>query len=189
MKYISLILIILFCSCQAKINEKEINSINSKPKSSKEANLAENDFDEILHFTVSGEVVKKNELNQKFQDEYSNLEDKKNDINNYENKILGLGFTYKSIEKNKIQKIVYTVTNDLNLKYNEVACVPYYNDIFIFKKNKKPIAALKVCFHCGMNETIGKINSNFDTENHKIFSDYSVLYKLIYNKEYDQTKL
>lgn len=176
--------IILLSSCNKK-NEINKSSSEIQQKKNSNSNLT-NNFDEILYFTVSDEIEKKNENNQKFQDVYSNLDDKNININKFENQLIDLGFTSKNIPKNKIKNILETVTNDINLKYHEVACVPLYNDIFIFKKNKKPVAALKICFHCGMNESIGKINSNFNTQNPDEISNYSVLYEILYNKEYSQ---
>ena len=180
---ISIISIFLLISCTKKNETKKPIAKETQKV------ILTNDFDEILHFTVSEEIEKKNKNNQTFQDIYSNLDDMKIDLNTFEKQLSDLGFTFEIISESKIKSVLNTITNDINLKYHEVACVPFYNDIFIFKKTKKPVAALKVCFECGMNETIGVISSNFDTENKNKFSDYSVLYTLLYNKEYDQREL
>ncbi|MEN2400227.1 hypothetical protein GKZ90_0010590 [Flavobacterium sp. MC2016-06] len=176
---------ILIVSCNTKSDLKSSSIEAGKSKVHSNNNFT-NDFDGISHFIISEENVKKNENNQNFQDVYSNLEDKKIDLNKFENQLTILGFDKKDIPEAKINDIIKTVTNDLNLKYHEVACVPLYNDIFIFKKNKKPVAGLKICFHCGMNEAIGDLKSNFDTENTEHMSDYSILYQLLYNKEHSQ---
>lgn len=176
--------IILLSSCNKK-NEINKSSSEIQQKKNSNSNLT-NNFDEILYFTVSDEIVKKNENNQKFQDVYSTLDDKKIDITKFEKQLIDLGFTSKNIPENKINSIIETITKDLNLKHHEVACIPNYNDIFIFKKKKRLIAGLKICFECGMNESIGKINSNFNTQNPDEISNYSVLYEILYTKEYSQ---
>ncbi|MFT3796549.1 hypothetical protein [Flavobacterium sp.] len=58
-------------------------------------------------------------------------------------------------------------------------CIPYYRDIFIFKKNDSIVGISKVCFGCGVSQFRGtKIN----TEGFGLHSELEKLEKIIRNK-------
>ncbi len=86
------------------------------------------------------------------------------------------------VPNERISTICKTVSNDINLKYHEVACIPMYRDVLIFQKKNKPKAVLKICFECGMNALSGKFESNFNYKKTNIMSNYEPLYKILYNK-------
>ena len=140
----------------------------------------ENDFDEIIHYSINDEKAINNEQNFEFIELYNGLESKDRIEINFENKLTEFGFTKNKISKENISKINHSLANDLNLKYDEVACVPMYRDILILKKNGNVEAMIKICFECKMNLSTGKINSNFDCENSDNMSNYDTLNSILY---------
>jgi hypothetical protein len=138
----------------------------------------ENNFDEIVHFSITDEMAQKNESNQKFKHLYSSLESVQKIDPDFEKDLLNYGFIKKIATKEVVAKINHSISNDLNLEYHQSACEPMYRDILILKKNNITKAILKICFECEMNDAIGKIKSNFDCESDKI-SNYAILKKLL----------
>jgi hypothetical protein len=95
-------------------------------------------------------------------------------------KLISYSYIKTIVPKDKIATICKTISNDINLKYHEVACIPMYRDIVVFQKDNKTKAILKVCFECGMNALTGKFESNFNYKATNMMSNYYPLYKTLY---------
>lgn len=141
---------------------------------------AQNDFDTIIHYSINDEKALQNENNNSFNELYSGLEAPKSIDKDFELKLISYSFTKTIVRDDKISAICTTISNDINLKYHEVGCIPMYRDILIFQKDKKTKAVLKVCFECGMNDLSGKFESNFNYKETDNMSNYETLYKIIY---------
>lgn len=159
-KLILLLFTVIICSCKSE---------------------AQNDFDTLIHYSITDEKALKNETNNSFNKLYSGLEAPKSIEKDFEKKLISYGYVKTIVPKDKISAICKTISNDINLKYHEVACIPMYRDILIFQKDNKTKAVLKVCFECGMNDLSGKFESNFNYKATNIMSNYEPLYKIIYN--------
>ena len=140
-KLILLLFTVIICSCKSE---------------------AQNDFDTLIHYSITDEKALKNETNNSFNKLYSGLEAPKSIEKDFEKKLISYGYVKTIVPKDKISAICKTISNDINLKYHEVACIPMYRDILIFQKDNKTKAVLKVCFECGMNDLSGKFESNFN---------------------------
>ena len=158
-KLVLSVLIVIVCSCKSK---------------------SQNDFDTIIHYSITDEKAVRNENNNSFKELYSGLETPKSIDKDFEIKLISYGFTKKIVRDDKTSAICKTISNNINLKYHEVACIPMYRDILIFKKDNKTKAVLKVCFECGMNDLSGKFESNFNYQETDLMSNYETLYKIIY---------
>jgi hypothetical protein len=143
---------------------------------------AQNDFDTIIHYSITDEKALQNENNNSFNKLYSGLEAPKSIEINFEKKLISYGYVKTIVPKDKISVICKTISNDINLKYHEVACIPMYRDIFLFQKDNKTKAVLKVCFECGMNDLSGNFESNFNYKATTIMSNYEPLYKILHNE-------
>ena len=137
-----------------------------------------NDFDEIIHYSIDDSNAKLFENNEEFKALYNGLGTPINMDQSFENKLVQFRYQKKIIPKNKIAKINSSLENDLNLEFYETACMPIYRDILILKKDKSTKAIIKICFDCGMNESLGKIESNFEFESEEI-SNYQNLENLL----------
>lgn len=162
-KLILLLFIIIICSCKSE---------------------AQNDFDTIIHYSITDEKAIQNENNNSFNKLYSGLDSPKSIEKYFEKKLISYGYVKTIIPEENISKICKTISNDINLKYHEVACIPMYRDILIFRKENKTKAILKVCFECGMNDISGKFESNFNYKVPDFFSNYNPLYKILYDKDF-----
>jgi hypothetical protein len=144
---------------------------------------AQNDFDSIIHYTITDEKAVKNENNNSFNKLYSGLDAPKSIEHDFEKKLISYGYVKMILPNDKISAICKTISNNINLKYHEVACIPMYRDILIFQKDNKTKAVLKICFECGMNDVSGKFESNFNYKITNILSNYELLYKILYSKK------
>ncbi|WP_281336568.1 hypothetical protein [Flavobacterium eburneipallidum] len=160
-KLVLLLLIVIICSCKSG---------------------AQNDFDTIIHYSITDEKALQNENNNSFNKLYSGLEASKSIEKDFEKKLISYGYVKTIVPKDKTSAICQTISNDINLKYHEVACIPMYRDILLFQKDNKTKAILKVCFECGMNALSGKFESNFNYKETNIMSNYYPLYKTLYNE-------
>ena len=158
-KLVFLLLTVIICSCKSG---------------------AQNDFDNITHYSITDEKALQNENTKSFNKFYSGLEAPKSIEKDFEKKLISYGYVITIIPKERISTICKTVSNDINLKYHEVACIPMYRDILIFQKDNKTKAVLKICFECGMNALSGKFESNFNYKETNIMSNYEPLYKIMY---------
>ena len=161
-KLVLLLLTVIICSCKSG---------------------AQNDFDTIIHYSITDEKALQNENNNSFNKLYSGLEAPKSIEKDFEKKLISYGYVKTIVPKDKISAIFQTISNDINLKYHEVACIPMYRDILLFQKDNKTKAILKVCFECGMNSVSGKFESNFNYKAVNIMSNYEPLYKILYNNK------
>lgn len=143
---------------------------------------AQNDFDTIIHYSITDKKAIQNENNNSFSKLYSGLEAPKSIEKDFEKKLISYGYVKTILPKDKISAVCKTISKDINLKYHEVACIPMYRDILIFQKENKTKAILKVCFECGMNDLSGKFESNFNFKKPDFFSNYDLLYLLLYGK-------
>ncbi|POY41296.1 hypothetical protein C3L50_01880 [Flavobacterium alvei] len=160
-KLVLLLLTVIICSCKSG---------------------AQNDFDTIIHYSITDEKALQNENNNSFNKLYSGLEAPKSIEKDFEKKLISYGYVKTIVPKDKISTICKTISNDINLKYHEVACIPMYRDILIFQKDNKTKAILKICFECGMNDLSGKFESNFNYKVPNIMSNYYPLHKILYNE-------
>lgn len=160
-KLLLLLITVIICSCKSN---------------------AQNDFDTIIHYSITDEKALLNENNDSFNEFYSGLDSSKSLEKDFEKKLISYGYMKMIVAKDKISEICKTISYDINLEYYEVACVPMYRDILLFQKDNKTKAFIKICFECGMNDTTGKFKSNFDFKKPGFFSNYNPLYLLLYGK-------
>ncbi len=69
----------------------------------------------------------------------------------------------KSNLSRKQQRQIQDVFSEKDsIEINELACIPEYRDVFIFKKKEKTVGIAKICFKCGRFQIIGsKINTQY----------------------------
>ena len=159
-KLLFLLLTVIICSCKSS---------------------AQNDFDTIIHYSISNEKASQNKNHNSFNKLYNGLEAPILIEYDFEDKLISYGYVKTIVPNDKISAICKTISKDINLKYHEAACIPMYRDILIFQKDNKTKAVLKVCFECGMNALTGNFESNFNYKKTNIMSNYEPLYKNLYN--------
>lgn len=95
---------------------------------------------------------------------------------NFETKLIKYKFIKTRLNDKERKEVdnVFTQKDSLQTVYS--MCLPYYRDIFIFKKEKSIVGIAKVCFGCGESRFIG---TKVDTRGFGLNSDLSKLYKII----------
>jgi len=160
-KYSLLFILVIFFGCHPK-ETKTVGHSN--------ANLVF-DFDEVEHYQTD---ITDSQLRDFFQKEEKKLEVKRfEDILiseapekiNDKNFIADINLNYPL--KTKIETRYFDIIKDFYTvrPYREVdvnACAPIYRDILIFKKQSKTIGISKICFQCGIQQTIGSSKNTAD---------------------------
>lgn len=89
-----------------------------------------------------------------------------------------IGFQKKEINKSKftqMNKIFVEKTFNDGINY---ACIPFFRDILIFKKQGKVIGIAKICFDCHQFRIIGP---EANTDNFGMDDDYEKLGNILNN--------
>ena len=80
---------------------------------------------------------------------------------NLEDKLKKFKFVKTVLDKTKKTQVENIFSEKDSIQSDFSGCIPYYRDIFIFKKNDSIIGISKVCFGCGVSQFIGsKINTD-----------------------------
>lgn len=146
------------------------------------------DFDEIIHyhFPIADDDGFK----------YSDIENKThtdslfdNILTQYEPSTVRDTIFLNSLELQPIKKSIIDpklfkdfqkiFTSRYHSKITEMACLPVFRDVLVFRKNKKTIGIAKICFHCDQNYIIG---TSANTVAFGQSGDYKKLYNLLYSK-------
>lgn len=80
------------------------------------------------------------------------------------------------IDQSKFEQIDKIFREKIVFNKIETACIPWYNDILIFKKKGEIVGIAKINFDCGTNIIIG---TNANTENFGQEGDYEKLKELL----------
>ena len=91
-------------------------------------------------------------------------------------KLESLGYKKNAVDKSKFEEIDKIFMEKSVKQIIMYSCIYVYNDILIFKKQKKVIGTAKICFGCMGNEIKG---TNANTENFGQDGDYEKLEKLL----------
>ncbi|TCC93384.1 hypothetical protein EZ428_01020 [Pedobacter frigiditerrae] len=178
-KYSLLFIVVIFFGCQLK-ETKTVEHGN--------ASLVF-DFDEVVHYQTD---ITDSQLRDLFQKEEKKLEVKQfEDILTSEgpekisdkNFIVDINLNYplKTKIENRYFNLIkdfYTVRPHREVEVN--ACAPIYRDILIFKKKGKILGVSKICFQCGIQQTIGSLKN---TENLAQNGDWNELKRALKIKE------
>ncbi|MDY3338011.1 hypothetical protein PG279_02330 [Riemerella anatipestifer] len=74
---------------------------------------------------------------------------------NFTNQLSQIGFKKMEIKSQDFSKINQIFVEKSERDGVALACAPIYRDILIFKKNKKIIGFVKICFDCKQSDIIG----------------------------------
>jgi len=146
-----------------------------------------NNFDEIIHYKITNKKAYKVDTIKRFQNIFTSVKSQKVDFNKFEKELLDFGYLKNDLKKDKIKKVDSFISNKIYYGGHLVACVPYYRDILILKKEKKTVGILKICFDCSMIELNGKIETNFNEKELKgddYFNNFGKLHKILTNKDF-----
>lgn len=92
---------------------------------------------------------------------------------NYMNKI---GYSKKEIDTSKFKQMDKVFIEKTESTGYTAACIPVFRDILIFKKRRKVVGIVKICFECHQYRIIGT-NANID--NFGSDSDYDQLGRIL----------
>lgn len=185
-KYLFLFLIIISCNKTSPKKENlEFRKENLTPKKELKKFY---DADEIEHFYLNISEEKIMELFEKRKRNPERDKLKSLLVSHYPNSISEPNFeadltkfkfvkTQLSEIKKKEVENIFSQKDSVQTEFS--SCLPYYRDIFIFKKNDSIVGIAKVCFGCGVSQFNGtKIN----TEGFGLRSQLEELEKIIRNK-------
>jgi hypothetical protein len=146
-----------------------------------------NNYDEITHYSITDKIAEKFDTVTRFKTIYGSIHSHEINLNKFEEELLSFGYQKNELNKNKIKQVDSFISNNILYDLHLTACIPSYRDIFILKKNKKVIAALKICFDCSMVDSYGKINSSFEEKDlesgsDNYFNDFEKFQKTLTNK-------
>jgi hypothetical protein len=184
--YFFLFLIIASCN---KINPKKENLAIRAEKSTAKKELKKfYDSDKIEHFylNISEEKVIELLRNKNKNSDQNNLTDllvghypKTISEPNFEAKLAKNKFIKTELSEIKKKEVENIFSQKDSAQTEFSSCLPYYRDIFIFKKNDSIVGIAKVCFGCGVSQFKGtKIN----TDGFGLSSELEKLEKIIRNK-------
>lgn len=168
-----IIVFIVFISCNRK-NSKSQSATDNISVIKRDVSIKKRssffNFDEIIHYN----------LTDKMKDEFSRIRQSENKTEEEGrfHKLYTGHYPQGLNEKYFFQDLAkyYVQKKDINKKYfSEIdsiysekyygeyviaGCIPFYNDILIFKKNNNVVGISKICFQCNLQETLGtKLNT------------------------------
>ncbi|NNT73140.1 hypothetical protein HKT18_13020 [Flavobacterium sp. IMCC34852] len=183
-KFIFLLLIIAGCNKPKEENMVALKESLSVKKDSKKFY----DSDEIDHYylDISEEKVMKlarvKNKNEEQEDFISLLVSHYPDSitePNFEIKLHKYKFKKTELNETKKKEVENIFSKKDSIQTEFSSCLPYYRDIFIFKKNDSIIGIAKVCFGCGVSRFLG---SEVDTDGFGLYSELNKLKKIIREK-------
>lgn len=186
-QFILLILVIFYFGCQkdpVKNSPSNANVLQQKIEEYQYGKIFF-DYDHIDYYHINVEEDKIIELddsqNKSKADQYKYTILTKNipkDITDLDflNSLTKIGYSKKEIQKSKFDQInkIFVEKNTTD-GYN-MACVPIFRDILIFKKRNKVIGVAKICFTCHQYHIIG---TDADIKNFGMGDDYEKLGSII----------
>lgn len=92
---------------------------------------ATNDFDQIIHYSITDSLANKLKNDQRFSEIYSSINAHKINYEVFENELAMYGFSGKSLPSSTKEQVNEHITNTLYYDGHLVACVPFYRDILI----------------------------------------------------------
>jgi hypothetical protein len=145
-----------------------------------------NHFDEIIHYNIDDEMAKKNDTIKRFNEIYMSVYGHKINFDTFEKELISYGYKKNIIPNEKILKIDEFVSNDIYYDSHLTACVPFYRDILILKKDNKIVSVLKLCFECSMIDKYGVLESSYgkNVDFDTYFMNFENFYKTLYSKPY-----
>ncbi len=95
------------------------------------------------------------------------------------NNLPKLGFVKSDISKSKYEPLGHLFREKYVKDMEFAACLPFYNDILIFKKDSKVTGIAKICFGCSQYEIIGALAN---TESFGQGNDFKILRDVLYSQ-------
>ncbi|RKS21763.1 hypothetical protein CLV94_2398 [Flavobacterium endophyticum] len=181
--YLFLFLIIISCN---KATQKD-NIQAAKPASKKELKKFY-DSDKIEHFylnisedSILNLLKLKNENKDQKKLRQLLVSDYPDSVSepNFETDLVKYKFTKTELSELKKKEVEKIFSQQDSTPAEFLSCVPYYRDIFIFKKNDSIVGIAKICFDCGISTFLG---SNVDTGEFGLRSELNKLEKIVRNK-------
>ena len=185
-KYLFLFLIISACN---KAKPKAENTLKEKQSSIAKKELKKfYDSDRIEHYYL--------DISEEKVDKMLDVKNRSIDQNNligllishypdsisepkFEENLLKYKFVKTELNGKKKSEVENIFTQKDSAQTEFSSCIPYYRDIFIFKKNDSIVGIAKVCFGCGVSRFLG---SKVDTEGFGLYSELNKLEKILRKK-------
>ncbi len=184
MKRLLLVLIpLVFVGCNSSTDRPIKDSLSKQPE--KSAGRKFFDYDEIDYYFSrygDGDVVTLHENRSRSKIDSLKLDVILGDIPKhlsdtlFISKLELIGYKKGTIDQSKFRAIDRIFVEKPMKNWIGYTCIRIYNDILIFKKQKKVIGTAKVCLGCLAHQIIG---TNANTENFGQDGDYERLGKLL----------
>jgi hypothetical protein len=98
---------------------------------------------------------------------------------NFESNLIKYKFTKTELKGAKKKEVENIFSEKDSAQTEFSSCLPYYRDIFIFKKNDSIVGIAKVCFGCGVSRFLG---SKLDTDGFGLPTELEKLEKILRGK-------
>ena len=185
-KFLFLLLLVISCN-NTNVKKEHIAIVKEKITTKKELKKFY-DSDKIEHFylDISEENVDKMLRKRNRNEDQNNLigllcsfYPKTISEPNFEANLVKYKFVKTELKEKKRKEVEDIFTQKDSAQTEFSSCVPYYRDVFIFKKNDSIVGIAKVCFGCGVSRFLG---SKVDTEGFGLPSELEKLKKVIRGK-------
>jgi hypothetical protein len=171
MRNILFLLFIIISGCQLN-NKQEVNN-------------GYFDYDEVIHYRSN---FNENLLSELFDNKSKSktdsiklgviVDDIPYSINdtNFIFKLVSIGYKKRVIAKDKFSRLSEIFKEKKHEEVLSSSCINIYRDILVFKKNKKTVGIVKICFECMANHIVG---TNKNTEGFGQSGDYNILSEIL----------